>query len=174
MHEMKIAVMGSGGLGGLYGGRLAHAGVAFGGRDLPAQPLPYPLYRGERREAPHVNRERRVSAVAGSGLAVLRAAFVAVGGFDEESRTAYADVDLCLAVRSRGLAILYCPASVIEEAETPAAPPEADEASELLARWTGLERDEDVIWRVDGTDLARVQGPLPPPRADASRAYSSW
>ena len=26
MHKMKIAVMGSGGLGGLYGGRLAHAG----------------------------------------------------------------------------------------------------------------------------------------------------
>jgi glycosyltransferase involved in cell wall biosynthesis/Flp pilus assembly protein TadD/SAM-dependent methyltransferase len=151
-------------------GTIAHAGVAFGGRDLPLQPLPYRLYGGEPGSAPHATRGRRLSAVAGSGLLVSRPAFLAAGGLDEAFRTEVADVDLCLAIRARGLTVEYCPESVIEEPAWVAAAPDADDGVEFAARWSGrLLPDDGAICRADGTDRARAYG-LPPPRPPASGA----
>ena len=52
---------------------------------------------------------RSCAAVSGHALAVRREVFNAVGGFDSDFATAWADVDMCLRLRSRGLGIIYTP-----------------------------------------------------------------
>lgn len=54
--------------------------------------------------------QRSVGAVTGAFLAIRRATFQQVGGFDEaELRIAFSDVDLCLKIAAAGLRIIYTP-----------------------------------------------------------------
>ncbi len=52
---------------------------------------------------------RSVSAVTAACLAVKRTDYEAVGGFDEELRVAFNDVDFCLKLRARGLRNIFTP-----------------------------------------------------------------
>jgi glycosyltransferase involved in cell wall biosynthesis/GT2 family glycosyltransferase/tetratricopeptide (TPR) repeat protein len=147
-------------------GTIAHAGVAFGGRDLPFKPWPFPLYPGAPADAPHVSHSRAMSAVAGSGLLVRRAAFVEAGGFDEAFRMWVADADLCLALRARGRAIHYCAESVVVEDGDPTRLVDAGDVLRLSAKSAGpLSLEDEAVCRIDGTRMREVYGlQAPPPR----------
>ena len=64
-------------------------------------------------DVPAFNRAREVDYVSGVCLAIRADRFRELGGFDPAFAPRHEDVDLCLRLRSRGLRILYEPASVI-------------------------------------------------------------
>lgn len=86
---------------------------------------------------------REVTAVTGACCLVRRAAWEAVGGFDERFRVAYNDVDFCLRLRRQGYRILYVPDVTLVHEESSSRgdlhPPEDEAllvrtwASEILA-----------------------------------------
>ncbi|NMO20389.1 glycosyltransferase [Pyxidicoccus fallax] len=92
-------------------GTVEHAGLVLGMG--PEGLAGYP-HRGLARAAPgHVGRAvviQQFSAVSASCLAVRRAHFEAVGGFDAEHLPdVWRDVDLCLRLRERGLRTVWTP-----------------------------------------------------------------
>jgi O-antigen biosynthesis protein len=93
-------------------GRLQHAGVVIGvdGHATHFERFRPPDEPGffERINVPH-----EVSAVTGACLAVEKAKFDAVGGFDEVNLPVeFSDIDLCLRLRERGWTALIEPAAV--------------------------------------------------------------
>ena len=119
-------------------GRIQHAGVAF----VPDGICPAPLhiYRYERANAPHVNKQRCFQAVTGACMLVRRNTFMALGGFDEDYLNGHEDIDLCLRAREHGHRIIYEPRSVVihYEAKTPGRSLRESENSKLFkARWAG-------------------------------------
>ncbi len=119
-------------------GRIQHAGVAF----APGEPCPDPfhIYRYERANAPHVNKQRFFQAVTAACMLVRRTTFVELGGFDEDYVNGYEDVDLCSRARERGHRIIYEPRSVVThyESKTPGRFLREDENLKLLkSRWKG-------------------------------------
>jgi len=88
---------------------IQHAGVLFGWR---GRPIHDGLYEDRYAEGPggRWQSRRRVSAVTGAFLAMRRVDFDELGGFDDRRLAiSYSDLDLCLRVRRRGLAVLYAP-----------------------------------------------------------------
>jgi len=85
---------------------------------------------------------REYSAVSGSCLAVRRSLFDEVGGFDEEFRYRYGDVDLCLRILDRGLKVLFTPYALAyhDDHHPPVPgfeqdPPEDGDRSHFLGKW---------------------------------------
>lgn len=81
---------------------------------------------------------RRVGSLSGSYLGIRRALFLEAGGADEmELDGSLADVDLCLRLRARGLAVLWTPHAAIVElgAARPIAATTGPEAALLARRW---------------------------------------
>lgn len=88
---------------------IQHAGVLFGIEGLVAHEG---VGAAMEEEGPggRWQRLRRVGAVTGAFLGCRRAAFEAMGGFDEHAfGVTFNDVDLCLRLRAAGLAVLYVP-----------------------------------------------------------------
>jgi glycosyltransferase involved in cell wall biosynthesis/tetratricopeptide (TPR) repeat protein/GT2 family glycosyltransferase/SAM-dependent methyltransferase len=140
-------------------GTIAQAGTAFGGRDLPNHALPFALYAGTDAGAPFVSRERRVSALTGSGVVVTREAFVVAGGYDERFPGWYADADLCLALRARGFEIVYAPGAVVVDTVDLRDIAHPTDVRAFIAKWPGgLAPDEHVFYREDGTDPETAYG----------------
>lgn len=87
---------------------IQHAGVILGLGGYAAH-----SHRGLDRYAPgYVARAQIVqnlSAVTAACLMIRKSVFLSVGGFDEEFRVAYNDVDFCLRVRQAGFRNLYTP-----------------------------------------------------------------
>jgi O-antigen biosynthesis protein len=71
---------------------------------------------------------RPYSAVTGACLASRREVFEAVGGFDETLGMAFNDVDYCMRVGDRGLAVLYTPHAELVHHES---------ATRGMSGWTG-------------------------------------
>ena len=89
---------------------IQHVGIVLGQGDRPW--YPYQGWTAKELGGFHLNQvglTNNVSAVSGAGLVCRRAAFDAVGGFDEGLPVAYGDVDFCLRLRSRGLRNVYMP-----------------------------------------------------------------
>lgn len=91
-------------------GMLQHFGIALGMGEHRVAGVPHlgmdaslPGYFGKARLL------QEVSAVTAACMFVRKADFDAVGGFEEELRVAYNDIDLCLKIRSLGLKILADP-----------------------------------------------------------------
>ncbi len=91
-------------------GTLQHFGIALGMGEHRVAGIPHlgldghlPGYLGKARLL------QEVSAVTAACMFVRRTDFLAVGGFEEELRVAYNDVDLCLKIREMGLKILADP-----------------------------------------------------------------
>jgi len=61
---------------------------------------------------------RNCSAVTAACMIVPRKVFNEVGGFDEELKVVYNDVDLCLRIREQGYLILYTPFAVLYHFES--------------------------------------------------------
>ena len=131
---------------------IQHAGVVFS-RDLP---IPYHLFAHAPGTFAAVNHRRELQCVTGACMAVRRAVFDAVGGFDEGYRNGYEDVDFCLQVRQRGGRIVYQPASVLYHLESQTAGRKTnDEANgrRLMERWGAQWHrlgDEDVVLAAEG------------------------
>lgn len=86
-------------------GRIQHAGVALGlggtaGHVMAGRPIS--ALEG-------LTGVRRVTAVTGACLAVMRAKFEAAGGFDESFPVAYSDIDLCLRLADQGWQSAWLP-----------------------------------------------------------------
>jgi GT2 family glycosyltransferase len=92
---------------------IQHAGVVLC-HDL----LPRHVYRGFPHDHPAVTRSRQFQAVTAACMLLSRAAFEEVGGFDEQFRNGYEDVDLCLRLRERGYEVHYCHDSVVVHFES--------------------------------------------------------
>lgn len=114
-------------------GRIQHAGVELfyaGGGILTARNIQGPQPRGE------------VDAVTGACMAVERAHFLAIGGFDEGYWNGYEDVDLCLALREEGWRVLFEPDSVVMHRESASGPARWLRVTENIARlqvkWAGV------------------------------------
>lgn len=92
-----------------------HVGVTF------TTSHPIHLYRHFPADHPAVQKERRVQTLTGAALLILRKAFLSVGGFYEEYRNGFEDVDLCLHLCNIGLQLQCIPKSVIYhlESQTP-------------------------------------------------------
>ncbi|MDE1905823.1 MAG: glycosyltransferase family 2 protein [Rhodospirillales bacterium] len=99
-------------------GTVQHAGVVLGVGGVADH-----AFRGLGAEAPgymaHAIAAQEVSAVTAACMLVRRAAFEAVGGFDErELSVAFNDVDLCVKLRMAGMKIIYMPDTVAEHRES--------------------------------------------------------
>ena len=132
-------------------GTIQHAGVVFS-RDVF---LPYHLYRGFPAETPAVNHRREFQCVTAACMLVRPDVFTAVGGFDEEYRNGFEDVDLCLKIGERGGRIVYQPRSVLYhlESQSPGRKDHEEHNSQrLLARWAHQwwVIDEDLAYVTDG------------------------
>jgi GT2 family glycosyltransferase len=125
-------------------GTLQHAGMTLGRGSFGAH-----LYRHAAREDPGYGgmlaARRRVSAVTGACLAIRREVFHAVGGIEEDHlRVTGSDVDLCLRVRERGLAVICTPHALLYHRELASRGPDASAAQRarvarerayLMERW---------------------------------------
>lgn len=80
---------------------------------------------------------RNVSAVSGAGLMVRKELFADAGGFDASLGRGYAEIDLCLRLRERGLSVVYTPFAelLIHESSGPPILDDPPNARQLIRRW---------------------------------------
>jgi GT2 family glycosyltransferase/glycosyltransferase involved in cell wall biosynthesis len=125
-------------------GRIQHAGLVTGVRGLvgtalhqwPGDSLDYTNF---------AQSMRTVSALSAACIAMRRADFFAVGGFDEiNAPIAHSDLDLCFKVREAGMRCVYTPfttmthhgrTSIGAEKQTPKVPTVDKSSMFLLQRW---------------------------------------
>ncbi|HEY2387433.1 MAG TPA: glycosyltransferase [Candidatus Binatia bacterium] len=162
--DPRVAVVGS---KLLYAdGTVQHAGVIFT-REIP---IPYHVFYRSSADAPAVNRRREIHCVTAASMAVRRAGFEAIGGFDEGFVNGYEDVDFCLRVRQRGDKVVYQPASTLYhlESQTPGRKDHDDaNGRRLLERWGGL------WWRIGDEDTVLVpEGLAARTRADGAKVLA--
>jgi len=115
---------------------------------------------------------REVGAVSAGCMAVSREAFQDAGGFDEEYRVSYYDVDLCLRVRGLGLGVVYTPRPrvVVHDPPPPAAPEDMVDRALLVDTWF------DVLDRGDpylNPGLSPAMAPASEPRPGVLRRIAS-
>ena len=61
---------------------------------------------------------RNYSAVTGACMMMRRNVFEALGGFDEQLKVAFSDIDFCLRVREKGYLVVYTPHAVLYHYES--------------------------------------------------------
>ncbi|HEU4685409.1 MAG TPA: FkbM family methyltransferase [Nitrospira sp.] len=128
-----------------------HAGIVFRRSGL----CPYHAYRRFPADSPAVNRRREFQAVTAACMLVRQEAFKKVGGFDEEFRNGFEDIDFCLKIRSLGLRVVYQPRSALYhlESQTPGRKDHEHHNIQVLEkRWKDHCRigDEDLHYYADG------------------------
>lgn len=125
-------------------GRVQHAGVIMGMSRICAHafwfcPPERDAYFGMDKLL------RNCSAVTGACMMVRKKVFDELGGFDEDLRVAYNDIDFCLRARERGYLVVYTPhAELVHfEAATRGISSEILEEKLMLVRWRDwLERGD--------------------------------
>ncbi|MDR2076055.1 MAG: glycosyltransferase family 2 protein [Desulfovibrio sp.] len=92
------------------------------------------LYRGFPATHPVVRAKRRLQAITAAALMVPAALFGDCGGFYEEYRNGFEDLEFCLRIRERGKALAVVPDSVVYhlESRTPGRKSEDDHNAALL------------------------------------------
>ena len=126
---------------GVVGARLLYADgtLQHGGLLLNEQPLH--IFHGFAGDDPGpfglLEIDREVSAVTGACLLTPRAVFDELGGFPEEFRIAFNDLDYCLRVRASGRRVIWSAHSTLFHFESQTRRPDADqhEIDLLYARW---------------------------------------
>jgi GT2 family glycosyltransferase/glycosyltransferase involved in cell wall biosynthesis len=135
-----------------YTNTIYHTGIVFTPEGRPEH-----LYPHLDASLPQVNKQREYQAVTGACLLIDRPLFDACGGFDEEYRNGYEDVDLCMQVKARGRKIVCCTKSYIfhygQISEGRTADDETN-AARFAKKWAGKikpDRDDYLIRdRADG------------------------
>jgi GT2 family glycosyltransferase/glycosyltransferase involved in cell wall biosynthesis len=137
-----------------YTNLIFHTGMVFTPERQPEH-----LYPHLDAALPKTNQQREYQAVNGACLLMERALFDACGGFDEEYRNGYEDVDLCLTVRKRGRRIVCCTRSFIfhygqiSEGRTAA---DDQNAALFQRKWhDGIVPDRDAYLARDAAERAR-------------------
>ncbi len=131
-------------------GQVQHAGVTF------ARETRSPMHpcRMLRLDDPRANRRRELQAVTAACVMFRPKWFKACGGFSEDYRNGYEDLDLCLKIRQRGGVIVYQPKSVVVhlESQTPGRMKFDNENRALFfQRWQHAAlSDEDAYYYADG------------------------
>lgn len=130
-------------------GTIQHAGIVVGSGGRAGH-----LYKGARSDEPGYLRElqvaREVAAVTGACLAVQRAKFQAIGGFDEVKLPIdLSDVDLCLRLAERGWRTIWTPDAILYHVEggsrrriSHPAKVYAAERRYFVERWAHVIRDD--------------------------------
>ena len=114
-------------------GRNQHCGICFSLFGNPGH-----LYARFPGSHPALRRPHALQAITGACLALRRADFDACGGFDEGYRNGYEDMDLCFALRRRGLALRVVPKCIVihHEGRTPGRKTHNEANADLFtARW---------------------------------------
>jgi GT2 family glycosyltransferase len=108
-------------------GRVQHAGVILGMGSVAGH-----FHLGCQRHDPgYFSRavlQQNLSAVTAACLAMRRAVFDEVGGFNADLRVAFNDVDFCLRIRQRGYLIVWTPLAELYHHES------ASRGSDLMAK----------------------------------------
>lgn len=94
-------------------GRTQHCGVSF----TPLGGVRH-LYTDFPGDHPAVHRAHPLQAITGAALLLRRDTFEAAGGFCEDYANGYEDLELCFALRSKGLSLRVIAGSVIIHAES--------------------------------------------------------
>lgn len=127
-------------------GQVQHAGVAFA-RETRS---PFHPHRLLRMDDPRVNVRRELQAVTAACVLIRPKAFQDCGGFKEDYRNGYEDLDLCLEIRKRGGVIVYQPKSIVIhlESQTPGRMKFDNENRALFfSRWNDtILADEDAYY----------------------------
>jgi GT2 family glycosyltransferase len=126
---------------GVVGARLLYADgtLQHGGLLLNEQPLH--IFHGFAGDDPGpfglLEIDREVSAVTAAVMLTPRSVFDEVGGFPEEFRIAFNDLDYCLRVRATGRRIVWSAHSTLSHFESQTRRPDADqhEIDLLYRRW---------------------------------------
>jgi GT2 family glycosyltransferase/predicted nucleic acid-binding Zn-ribbon protein len=133
--------------------RIQHAGVILGVGGVANHAfrgLPYETsnYFGLHRVV------RNCSAVTAACVMLRKNVFDEVGGFDEDFKIVFQDVDLCLRVREKGYSIVYTPHSILHHNEqaTRRLHPDADEHF-MIDRWKNTIIDGDPYYNPNLTLL---------------------
>jgi GT2 family glycosyltransferase len=133
--------------------RIQHAGVILGVGGVANHAfrgLPYETsnYFGLHRVV------RNCSAVTAACIMLRKNVFDEVGGFDEDFKIVFQDVDLCLRVREKGYSVVYTPHSILHHNEraTRTLHPDADE-NFMIDRWKNTIIDGDPYYNPNLTLL---------------------
>jgi GT2 family glycosyltransferase/glycosyltransferase involved in cell wall biosynthesis len=146
-------------------GRVQHAGVAFNRNGIG-----YHIFKNFPGDAPAVNQQRFMQCVTAACLLVPRQLFNQLGGFDEQFRNGFEDVDFCLRAGQAGKRVLYAPRAVIvhhEEQSEGRKQFDSQNMQRYLSRWQGRVRCDDeelyaahglcVEWRENGSCTIQQQ-----------------
>lgn len=106
------------------------------------------------RNHPLVCRERELDAVTAACFITFKSLFVELGGFDEQYLNGCEDMDYCMAVRKKGLKIIYNPKSELYhlESQTPRATNcDAANFQHYLQKWgADAMQNEIEVYNADG------------------------
>jgi GT2 family glycosyltransferase len=155
----------------LYPGnlRVQHLGVA-----VPCGLEGQHLYEYLPGGHPLARRKRRFQVITAAALLLPKALFLEEGGFCEEFRNGYEDVDLCCRLTRRGLSFTCEPAAVVQHLASKSQgrfDNEARNSGLLVRRCAGcFAPDMDLLLAADGYDLALTEWFLPHPVLRPGRA----
>ncbi|MBU0509625.1 glycosyltransferase, partial [bacterium] len=114
-------------------GDVQHAGVA-----ISVKKVPYHVFQHFPSDHPAVMEKRDMQAVTAACMLAPKRTFEQAGGFDEQYRNGFEDVDLCLRLRRSGLRVIYCPESTVmhrEESSDGRKDHDRENLERFLARW---------------------------------------
>ena len=115
---------------------------------------------------------RNVSAVSRAFMVLRKPVFQELGGFDEEFRSNFGDVDLCRRARALGYEVIYEPASVLVRGDRPSPRVDPEDGMRWRLKWPHLDTHCDPFYSphlsTQREDAAlREDDPFPP--EDTSR-----
>jgi len=120
-------------------GTIQHAGVVLGhggvaGHAFWYQPASDPGYFDLAQLV------RNCSAVTGACMMMRTSVFAEMGGFDENIKVAFNDIDLCLRIREKGYLVIYTPYAVLYHQESASRKHlhPADDQEYVIHRWGKL------------------------------------
>ena len=116
---------------------------------------------------------RNVSAVSRAFMALRKPVFQELGGFDEEFRSSFGDVDLCWRARAKGYEVVYEPAAVLVREGRPTRRVTEEERVRWGEKWPPLEEQSDPYYSPHLTrrrEDATLREDDPFPAEDTSRA----
>lgn len=127
---------------------IEHAGVVLGHGSLAGH-IYHRQLAGERGYMNQLQAAREVEAVTGACIAIERAKFDALGGFEETLAVEFNDIDLCLKAAERGWSTIWTPKAVLYHLQSasrgyPIKPYKVfrKERDYFLKRWAHLIRDD--------------------------------
>jgi len=127
-------------------GRVEQAGLAIGLHPAPAMAIHSGIPADGDGYYGSLPCPRDVSALSGECMLIEAGAFRELGGFCEEFRTSYWDVDLCQRLRAGGGRLVYAPRPRVVTHETPA---EREATLDVIDRALFVDRFYDELLRGD-------------------------